>query len=103
MDLLALPHAAQALLSCYGLYHSYQCIMKLRQYEERSEKAAKYSKTAAEQLYKTRTTQASAAIAVRFPRATPLSIQVLRYDVIENGQGTLLSLQFSFSWKNRLF
>ncbi|OCK95959.1 uncharacterized protein K441DRAFT_686316 [Cenococcum geophilum 1.58] len=64
MGLLALPHAAQAILSCYGLYHSYQCIMKLRQYEERSEKAAKYSNIAAEQLYKTRTTQASAAIAL---------------------------------------
>ena len=82
MGLLALPHAAQAILSCYGLYHSYQCIMKLRQYEERSKKAAKYSNIAAEQLYRTRTTQASAAIAVRFPHATPLSIQILGYDVI---------------------
>lgn len=103
MGLLALSHAAQAILSCYGLYHSYQCIMKLRQYGERSEKAAKYSNTAAEQLYKTRTTQASAAIAVRFRHTTPLSIQILGYDIIENDQGTLLSLQFSFSWKNRLF
>jgi hypothetical protein len=77
--------------------------MKLRQYEERSEKAAKYSNIAAEQLYKTRTTQASAAIAVRFLHATPLSIQILGYDVIENDQGTLLGLQFPFSRKNRLF
>ena len=103
MGLLALPHAAQAILSCYGLCHSYQCIMKLCQYEERSKKAAKFSNTAAEQLYKTCTTRASAAIAVRFPHATPLSIQILGYDVIGNDQGTLLSLRFSLSWKNRLF
>jgi len=71
--------------------------MKLRQYEEGSKKAAKYSNTAAEQLYKTRTTQASAAIAVHFAHATPLSIQILGYDVIENDQGTLLSLQLPSS------
>lgn len=67
MGVSAILHAAQAALSAYGLYYSYQCITKLRQYEERSKKAAKYSNTAADQLHRTRTTQASAAIAVSLP------------------------------------
>ena len=58
-------HIPQALLSAYGLYLSYTSIKKLQQYEEKSEKAAKWSNTAAEQLHKTRTTQASGAFAVR--------------------------------------
>ncbi|KAF2502400.1 hypothetical protein BU16DRAFT_576413 [Lophium mytilinum] len=62
--LLVLPPATLSLVSAYGLYHSYQCIVKLRQYEEKSEKAAEYSNTAAEQLHKTRTTQGSAAISI---------------------------------------
>ncbi|OCK80747.1 hypothetical protein K432DRAFT_381917 [Lepidopterella palustris CBS 459.81] len=58
------PSLALSALSAYGLYISYLCISKLRQYEERSEKAAKWSNTAADQLYKTRATQTSAAVAV---------------------------------------
>lgn len=58
-------HVPQALLSVYGLYLSYNSIRNLQQYEEKSEKAAKWSNTAAKQLHKTRTTQASAATTVR--------------------------------------
>jgi len=85
MGFFALPHAAQAALSSYGLYHSYQCITKLRQYEERSEKAAKYSNTAAEQLRKTRTTQASAAIAVISSLVS--SIALLVFDAPSTSSG----------------
>lgn len=61
-----LLHVPQAALSAYGLYMSYIAITNLREYEEKSEKAAEWSNTAAEQLHKTRTTQASAAISILF-------------------------------------
>jgi len=64
--LLTLPPIALSLISAYGLFHSYQCIVKLQQYEEKSEKAAQYSSTAADQLHKTRTTQGSAAVSILF-------------------------------------
>jgi len=51
--------------SLYAARTSYIAIVNLRKYEERSERAAKYSETAAHQLYKTRVTQASSAAAVR--------------------------------------
>lgn len=57
-------HVPQAILSAYGLFLSYQSISKLREYEAASEKAAEWSQTAADQLHKTRTTQASGAITV---------------------------------------
>ncbi|PVH96766.1 hypothetical protein DM02DRAFT_598651 [Periconia macrospinosa] len=49
-------------LSGYGLYLSYQNITRLQQYEEQSEKAAKWSNTVAERLHKTRTTQTSSTL-----------------------------------------
>ncbi|MCJ1390287.1 hypothetical protein MMC18_003145 [Xylographa bjoerkii] len=57
-------HAAQAALSAYGLYTSYISVTNLRQYESQSEKAAEYLETAAHQLHKTRTTQATGAGAI---------------------------------------
>jgi len=51
-------------LSAYGLYLSYQNITRLQQYEEKSEKAAEWSNTAAQRLHKTRTTQTSGTVTV---------------------------------------
>ncbi|KAF7846387.1 hypothetical protein BT93_L4475 [Corymbia citriodora subsp. variegata] len=64
MFFVQLFHIAQAALSGYGLSISYKSITQLQQYEEQSEKAAKYSGTAESQLHKTRTTQASAVGAI---------------------------------------
>lgn len=61
----ALPIACTSVLSGYGLFLSYQNITRLQQYEEQSEKAAEWSKTAAQRLHKTRTTQSSGTISVR--------------------------------------
>jgi len=52
-------------ISLYAARSSYIAIINLRKYEERSQRAANYSETAAHQLYKTRVTQASSAAAVR--------------------------------------
>jgi len=57
-------HALQAAFSAYNLYLASIPITKLREYEETSEKAAKYSNIAADQLHKTRMTQASGTAAV---------------------------------------
>lgn len=54
-----------AALSAYGLYLAYQNITRLQQYEQKSEKAAEWSNTAAQKLHKTRTTQATGTLAVR--------------------------------------
>ena len=56
-----------ALLSLYAAQKSYIAITNLQQYEERTEKAAKYLDKAANDLYKTRVTQASGAAAVCIP------------------------------------
>lgn len=61
--IISLTHLA---LTCYALYLSYQNITRLQQYEKTSEKAAQWSNTAAQKLQKTRTTQASGTIVVRF-------------------------------------
>jgi hypothetical protein len=58
-------HLGQALLSGYGALHSYIAVTNLQKYEKTSEKLAEWSKEAANQLHKTRTTQTTAAIAVR--------------------------------------
>ncbi|KAF1834778.1 hypothetical protein BDW02DRAFT_322286 [Decorospora gaudefroyi] len=49
-------------LSAYALTLSYENITRLRHYEEKSEKAAEWSNTAAHKLHKTRTTQASGTV-----------------------------------------
>ena len=61
-----LIHCIQATLSGYALYHASISIPNLQKYESKSEKAAKYSKAAAEQLQRTRSTQAVGAAAVGF-------------------------------------
>ena len=78
MSLTATYHLAQACLCSYTGYLSYTAIQKLLLYEERTEQAAQYSHTAADQLHKTRTTQASGAVAVRAyePRKPTTSVHV---------------------------
>jgi hypothetical protein len=58
-------HLAQAGLSAYSLFHAYISITNLNKWEDKTEQAAKYSETAAQELHKTRTTQTSGALAVR--------------------------------------
>lgn len=53
-----------AILSLYAAQKSYIAITNLQQYEERTEKAAKYLDKAADDLYETRATQASGAASV---------------------------------------
>jgi hypothetical protein len=66
MNLLTfVPAVLLGLLSAYGASVSYTAVTRLRAYEEKSEKAAEWSNTAAQRLYKTRTTQAGGAISVR--------------------------------------
>jgi hypothetical protein len=66
MNLITLvPAVLLGLLSTYGASVSYRAVTRLRAYEETSEKAAEWSNTAAQRLYKTRTTQAGGAISVR--------------------------------------
>jgi hypothetical protein len=60
---ICLSHLA---LTAYTLYLSYQNISRLQQYERTSEKAAQWSNTAADKLHKTRVTQASGVVSVRF-------------------------------------
>ncbi|PSN67680.1 hypothetical protein BS50DRAFT_450499, partial [Corynespora cassiicola Philippines] len=55
---------SQTAITAYSLHLSYQNITRLQQYEEKSEKAAEWSNTAAERLRKTRTTQTGATVAV---------------------------------------
>ncbi|KAL8923174.1 MAG: hypothetical protein Q9208_004737 [Pyrenodesmia sp. 3 TL-2023] len=55
---------ALSAISLYAARKSYIAITNLRRYEERSEKAAKHSETAAHELYKTRATQGSSAAAI---------------------------------------
>lgn len=56
-------------LSAYGLYLCKENITRLQQYEAQSEKAAEWSNTAAQRLRKTRTTQTSGTLSVRYPAA----------------------------------
>jgi hypothetical protein len=65
--LFLILHALQAAFSGYTLYLSSIAIRHLQKYEETSKKAAKYSNTAEHELHKTRTTQASGALAVHAP------------------------------------
>jgi hypothetical protein len=62
---MRIVHLGQALLSGYGALHSYLAVTNLQKYEKTSEKLAEWSKDAANELHKTRTTQTTAALAVR--------------------------------------
>lgn len=68
-----LLHAVQAAFSAYNLYLATISITKLREYEEKSKKAAEWSNIAAHQLHKTRTTQASGTAAVLLSFISALS------------------------------
>jgi hypothetical protein len=73
MNLLTIvPAIPLGILSAYGASVSYGAVTRLRAYEEKSEKAAEWSDTAAQRLYKTRTTQTGGAISVR-PCPIPIS------------------------------
>jgi len=61
---MTILHLAQVAFGAYNVYLASITISKLQQYEAKSEKAAEYSSTAAKQLHKTRTTQASGTGAV---------------------------------------
>ncbi|KAH7049193.1 hypothetical protein B0J12DRAFT_538997, partial [Macrophomina phaseolina] len=54
------------------LYFCYVSIKNLQRYEKKTEKAAEYSNTAAEQLHRTRTTQGSALVTVPLSSHTPV-------------------------------
>ena len=56
-------HAAQALLAGWGGFQSAIAITRLQTYESASKKLADWSSEAARQLHRTRTTQASGALA----------------------------------------
>lgn len=57
-------HSVLVGLSLFGVACSYFAITKLRGYEETTKKLAKWSNVVEQELSKTRTTQASGAIAV---------------------------------------
>jgi len=61
---LALLPTPLVALSAYALYHSYNSIQNVREYEKPAERAAKYSNIAEDELNKTRTTEGAGAIAV---------------------------------------
>ncbi|KAI9046881.1 hypothetical protein LZ554_008959 [Drepanopeziza brunnea f. sp. 'monogermtubi'] len=62
--LFSLLHTGQAAFGAYNLYLASISIRNLSGYEETIKKAAKYSNTVGEQLYRTRTTQASGTCAI---------------------------------------
>jgi len=66
-------HLGQALLSGYGALNSFLAVTNLQKYEKTSEKLAEWSNEAAHQLHKTRTTQTTAALAVRVAPSYPKS------------------------------
>ncbi|KAI1748671.1 hypothetical protein F4782DRAFT_516371 [Xylaria castorea] len=62
--LLKLVHVAQIVIAAYGAMQSQAAISKLLEYEDATKKLAKISSEADRQLHKTRTTQASGAVAI---------------------------------------
>ncbi|KAL8641314.1 MAG: hypothetical protein Q9226_008652, partial [Calogaya cf. arnoldii] len=61
-------------VSLYAAQKSYVAITNLQKYEERSERAAKHSETAAHELHKTRTTQGSSAGAIALSLLSSIAI-----------------------------
>ncbi|KAL8836980.1 MAG: hypothetical protein Q9176_005981 [Flavoplaca citrina] len=61
-------------ISIYSAQKSYIAITNLQKYEERSERAAKHSETAAHELHKTRTTQGSSAGAIALSLLSSIAI-----------------------------
>ncbi|KAL8967713.1 MAG: hypothetical protein Q9197_005282 [Variospora fuerteventurae] len=66
--------ALMTLITLYAAQKSYVAILSLLKYEERSEKAAKHSETAAHELYKSKATQASSAVAIALSLASSLAL-----------------------------
>ncbi|KAI1504840.1 hypothetical protein F5X99DRAFT_328987 [Biscogniauxia marginata] len=62
--ILVIIHLVQSALAAYGGLRSYAAINNLLKYENAAKKASRFSNEAARQLHKTRTTQASGAIAL---------------------------------------
>ena len=62
--ILEMYHAIQACVSALAALLSVMAIYSLNQWEPQAETASRYSTTASKQLHKTRTTQASGALAV---------------------------------------
>ncbi|KAI8946513.1 hypothetical protein F4801DRAFT_593292 [Xylaria longipes] len=62
--LLKLIHVAQIVIAAYGAMQSQVAISKLLEYKDATKKLAKISSEAGRQLHKTRTTQASCAVAI---------------------------------------
>ena len=58
-------HYGHTAIGAYGLVQSLMAILKLREWEPHAKMAAKFSKTAEDQLHRTRTTQSSAFGTVR--------------------------------------
>jgi hypothetical protein len=77
LSFITVLHGSQALFSLYNLSLCIISITKLRGYEATSKKAAQYSQAAADELNKTRTTQASALLAVRPPKLLQISILII--------------------------
>jgi hypothetical protein len=83
ISFLTVLYGCQSFFSLYNLSLCIISITKLRGYEETSKKAAQYSQTAADELQKTRTTQASALLAVRCPLKLPkISILINIHQVL---------------------
>lgn len=61
---VSITHGALVGLSLFGVVNSYVAITKLRGYEDTTKKLAKWSSVVENELHKTRTTQASGALAV---------------------------------------
>lgn len=68
---LRLMHVCQVAISAYGGVQSYVAITNLQNYEQTAKKLAEWSSEAERQLKKTRTTQASGAIAVSSQHIPP--------------------------------
>jgi hypothetical protein len=62
--LLKFFHFAQVIIAAYGAMQSQVAIMRLLTYEDAIKKLAKISSEAEHQLHRTRTTQASGAVAI---------------------------------------
>ncbi|KXT07238.1 hypothetical protein AC578_2332 [Pseudocercospora eumusae] len=72
-------HVCQLILSLWGASLSYAAITKLRKYEATAKKLAEWSKEAENQLWKTRTTQATGALAVLASFIASFSLSVVPY------------------------
>lgn len=64
---VSLSHGSMVGLSLFGVANSYLAITNLQGYEATTKKLAKWSTVVEQELHKTRTTQASGAVAVRLP------------------------------------